>query len=404
MASKKSAAAKSGVSPAPSPVRVPLHLGRAELESREARDLAPYAMHCADTEGRAHPETEHAFRTAFMRDRDRGVHASAFRRLEYKTQVFVNHEGDAYRTRLTHTMEVAQVARTCARALRLNEDLTEAIGLSHDLGHGPFGHAGEAALQDAMRAHGGFEHNSHGLRVVDQLERRYAGFRGLNLSYEVREAFALHSPRDKAALGFTKRRPLLEAQLVDVCDNLTYTAHDLDDGITSGCTTPEEMAAAPFFGEIWAGVLAEGAEWPRELQVSTAVKRVLDACVTDLLDASSRRIAEAGVTSPAAVRAHPHLLIGYSETFGRRQREVARLLHERFYRHPRLVRAAKRAHDFLTELFDAYTAEPAMLDRPWQAWAAEVGVPRAVCDWIAGMTDREAADAVRKLRLPFARD
>ena len=382
----------------------PLFLGREALEAREARDLAPYAMQCAKTEGRVHAEPEHAFRTAFMRDRDRVIHASAFRRLEYKTQVFVNHEGDAYRTRLTHTMEVAQVARTCARALRLNEDLTEAIALSHDVGHGPFGHAGEAALDEAMKPFGGFEHNANGLRVMDLLERRYAGFRGLNLSYEVRESFALHSPRDKASMGFEKRRPLLEAQLVDVCDNLTYTAHDLDDGITSGCTTPEEMGEASLWREIWGRVAAENAALPRELQVSTSVKRVLDACVTDLLTASAGRIAAAKIDSPAAVRAHAHLLIGYSDAFGRSQREVARSLHERFYRHPRLVRAAKRAHDFITELFGSYVAEPAMLDKPWKAWADEVGVERAVCDWIASMTDRDAADAFRKLRLPFARD
>jgi len=376
----------------------PFLLGREAVLEREARDLAPYAMQCAKTQGRVHDEPEHAFRTAFMRDRDRVIHASAFRRLEYKTQVFVNHEGDAYRTRLTHTMEVAQVARTCARALRLNEDLTEAIALSHDVGHGPFGHAGEGALDDAMKAHGGFEHNANGLRVVDVLERRYAGFRGINLSYEVRESFALHSPVAKEKLGFVKRRPLLEAQLVDVCDNLTYTAHDLDDGITSGCTTPEEMCGAGLWNETWEDVVREHPELPRTLQVSTAVKRVLDACVRDLLTASSARIAASGVDSPAAVRAHSHLLIGYSEAFGRRQREVARWLHERFYRHPRLVLAATRAREVLTDLFAAYVKEPAMLDRPVQAWAAEVGVERAVCDWIAAMTDRDAAEAVRRLR------
>ena len=209
---------------APAPVA---SLTREAIEAREDRDLAPYAMHASRSEGRQHAEPGHSFRTAYMRDRDRVIHAAAFRRLEYKTQVFVNQEGDGYRTRLTHTMEVAQVARTAARALRLHEDLTEAIALSHDVGHGPFGHAGETALEAAMEGHGGFEHNAHGLRVVDLLERRYAGFRGLNLSYEVREAFAMHSPRDKESMGFEKRRPLLEAQLVDVCDNLTYTAHEI---------------------------------------------------------------------------------------------------------------------------------------------------------------------------------
>ena len=360
-------------------------------------------MQCAASVGRVHAEPEHPFRTGYMRDRDRVIHASAFRKLEYKTQVFGNQEGDGYRTRLTHTMEVAQVARTCARALRLNEDLTEAIALSHDVGHGPFGHAGESALKEAMKEHGGFEHNAHGLRVVDTLERRYAGFRGINLSFEVREAFAMHAPGDKAALGFERRRPLLEAQLVDLCDNLTYTAHDLDDGIASGCVTPEEMRAAALWRDTWDRVVAEAADLPRALQVSTAVKRVIDTCVSDLLAATSARIAAAKVDSVEAVRAHPHLLVAYSDGLGRTQRELGRLLHERFYRHPRLLRAARRAHAFLTEIFRAYVEEPAMLDRPWKLWADEVGVPRAVCDYVAGMTDREANIEIRRLRLPFER-
>lgn len=378
-------------------------LSREAVEAREDRELAPYAMRVAQSRGRAHEEPEHPFRTAYMRDRDRVIHAAAFRRLEYKTQVFVNHEGDSYRTRLTHTMEVAQVARTLARALRLNEDLTEAIALSHDIGHGPFGHAGEAALADLMKDHGGFEHNAHGLRNVDVLERRYAAFRGLNLTYEVREAFAMHAPGDKRALGFERCRPLLEAQLVDVCDNLTYTCHDLDDGIAAGCITPEEMREAELFGSTWDGVVAEHADLPRPLQVSTAVKRVLDACVSDLLAATSARLAAARVDSPAAVRAHAHLLVGYSDAFGRLQRALARRLHERFYRHPRLVRTAQKGRRFLREIFEAYTSDPATLERPAKAWADEVGVPRAVCDLLASMTDRQALDEYRRLFLPYER-
>ncbi|MFO0932413.1 MAG: deoxyguanosinetriphosphate triphosphohydrolase [Planctomycetota bacterium] len=378
-------------------------LSRAAIEEREARELAPFAMKVSASLGRQHDEPAHPFRTAYMRDRDRVIHAAAFRRLEYKTQVFVNHEGDSYRTRLTHTMEVAQVARTLARALRLNEDLTEAIALSHDIGHGPFGHAGESALADLMKDHGGFEHNAHGLRNVDVLERRYASFRGLNLTYEVREAFAMHAPGDKRALGFERCRPLLEAQLVDVCDNLTYTSHDLDDGIAAGCITPEEMREAELWGATWDGVVAEHADLPRPLQVSTAVKRVLDACVSDLLAATAARIAASGVDSPAAVRAHPHLLVGYSDAFGRAQRALARRLHERFYRHPRLVRMAQKGRRFLREIFEAYTSDPATLERPWKAWADEVGVPRAVCDHLASMTDRQALEEYRRLFLPYER-
>jgi dGTPase len=374
-----------------------VRIGRREIEEREDRELAPYAMRCGRSKGRVHEETEHAFRTAYMRDRDRIVHAAAFRRLEYKTQVFVNTEGDSYRTRLTHTMEVAQVARTAARALRLNEDLTEAIALSHDVGHGPFGHAGESALAEMMEGHGGFEHNAHGLRVVDVLERRYPAFRGLNLSYEVREAFALHSPRDKESLGFRRCRPLLEAQLVDVCDNLTYTAHDLDDGIAAGCVEPGPLRGADLWREVWDGVTSEFADASPELRVSTTVKRIIDACVTDLVDATAKRIEESGVDSPDAVREHAHLLVGFSEATGRRQRELSRYLHEHFYRHPRLLRMARRGRNMLAALFQAYVERPSMLDAPWRDWTKEVGAERAVCDWIASLTDRGAATEFARL-------
>lgn len=378
-------------------------LSRTAFEAREDRDLAPYAMRVAQSEGRVHAEPEHPFRTAYMRDRDRIIHAAAFRRLEYKTQVFVNHEGDSYRTRLTHTIEVAQVARTVARALRLNEDLTEAIALSHDIGHGPFGHAGEAALDALMEGRGGFEHNVHGLRNVDVLERRYPAFRGLNLTHEVREAFALHAPVEKEPIGFKRRRPLLEAQVVDVCDNLTYTAHDLDDGIAAGCITPEEMREAALWRETWDRVVVDHPDLPRPLQVSAAVKRVIDACVSDLVDATIARVEASGIGSTAAVRGHKSLLVGYSEAFGREQRTLGRLLHERFYRHPRLVRMAQKGGRFLREIFAAYTADPATLDRPWRAWAAEVGVERAVCDLLASMTDRQAIEEYRRLFLPHER-
>jgi dGTPase len=387
---------EAGTSP---PAREPLPSirSRVEQEEREDRDLAPYAMRSSRSRGRAHDEPEHAFRTAYMRDRDRVIHASAFRRLEYKTQVFVNQEGDGYRTRLTHTIEVAQVARTAARALRLHEDLTEAIALSHDVGHGPFGHAGETALEAAMEGHGGFEHNAHGLRVVDLLERRYAAFRGLNLTYEVREAFAMHSPRDKESMGFEKRRPLLEAQLVDVCDNLTYTAHDLDDGIAAGCVTPEEMRVADLWRETWDRVVAEEPGLARPLQTSTAVKRVIDACVSDLLEATQRRLVETRIASVDDVRRHPRLLVGFSEAMGRRQRELSRALHERFYRHPRLVRAQARGQRLLRAVFDAYVEEPAMLDADGRTAAEAEGVHRAVCDRVAAMTDREAGEEHRRL-------
>ena len=366
---------------------------REELEEREEQQLASYAMRCRQSQGRTHDEPEHAYRTTYMRDRDRIIHAAAFRRLEYKTQVFVNHEGDYYRTRLTHTMEVAQISRTAARALRLNEDLTESIALSHDMGHGPFGHKGEYVLDDLMKEHGGFEHNAHGLRVVDLLETRYPRWRGLNLSYEVREAFALHSPKDNATLGFRKGlQPLLEAQLVDVCDALTYVAHDLDDGVASGLLQVDELQADDLWAEQWARTLADEPDLPRHLRVLTTVKHLIDAGVTDLVDASRARIAEAGVDSPAAVQAHGRRLIGFSDSMHRRQRALSRYLYEHFYCHPNLMRMGARARRILTALYTAYCHEPRMLDVRDRAWAEEVGVERAVCDHLASMTDRQALD------------
>jgi dGTPase len=371
---------------------------RQEIEDREAAILAPYAMRCTESRGRVHDEPEHAYRTAYMRDRDRIIHASAFRRLEYKTQVFVNHEGDYYRTRLTHTMEVAQISRTAARALRLNEDLTESIALSHDVGHGPFGHKGESVLRELMSAHGGFEHNAHGLRVVDVLERRYPRWRGLNLSHEVREAFALHSPLDKEALGFRKgRRPLLEAQLVDVCDNLTYSAHDLDDGIASGVVTPEELRAVDLWREHWDRLAMEEPNLPRRQRVLATVKTIIDQGVGDLLEATGARIAAASIDSPEAVQTHEHPLVGYGEAMTRSLRRLSHYLHEHFYNHPRLIRMGFRARLILEGLFAAYRSEPKMLSHEERAWANEVGLERALCDKIASMTDREARDEHARL-------
>jgi dGTPase len=366
---------------------------REELEAREDALLGPWAMRCQASRGRKHDEPKHAYRTTYMRDRDRIIHASAFRRLEYKTQVFVNHEGDYYRTRLTHTMEVAQVARTAARALRLNEDLTESIALSHDLGHGPFGHKGEDVLKDLMAERGGFEHNAHGLRVVDVLEHRYPRWRGLNLSYEVREAFALHSPKDTAALGFRKGlKPLLEAQLVDVCDALAYVAHDVDDGIASGLVTSDQLLTNDLWREHWEQAKAQETDLPHGLQVLTTVKRLIDAGVTDLVESSRARIAEAGLASPEEVQAHAHRLIGFSDAMHRRQRGLSRYLYEHFYCHPSLMRMGARARRILTALFEAYRSEPRMLSARDRAWADEVGLERAICDRLAAMTDRQAVD------------
>ena len=366
---------------------------RQELEEREASVLIPQAMRSRQSRGRQHDESEHAYRTTYMRDRDRIIHASAFRKLEYKTQVFVNHEGDYYRTRLTHTIEVSQIARTAARALRLNEDLTEAIALSHDLGHGPFGHKGEYVLQELMAEHGGFEHNAHGLRVVDVLEHRYPRWRGLNLSYEVREAFALHSPKDPTTLGFEKgRQPSLEAQLVDVCDALTYVAHDCDDGITSGLVTDRQLRETELWSEHWERMLAEEPDLPPRLQVASTVKRLINAGVTDLVESTRARIEAAGATSPAEVQGHKRRLVGFSTPMHRLQRSLSRYLYEHFYCHPRLMRMGAHARRILTAIFEAHQQEPRLLHAEQRAWAEEVGLERAICDRIASMSDREALD------------
>ncbi len=380
----------------------PLH--REEIEAREDELLLPQAMHSRLTRGRVHEEPEHAYRTAYMRDRDRIIHASAFRKLEYKTQVFVNHEGDYYRTRLTHTIEVAQIARTAARALRLNEDLTESIALSHDVGHGPFGHKGEHVLEDLMKDHGGFEHNAHGLRVVDLLEHRYPRWRGLNLSYEVREAFALHSPLDSTSLGFQKGlQPSLEAQLVDVCDSLTYLAHDLDDGVTSGLVTVRELQAVDLWQEHWEASMAEYEVLEPRLRVLATVKRLIDAGVTDLVNASRERIASTEASSPEEVQGLSSRLVGFTKAMHRKQQHLRRYLYEHFYCHPRLLQMGERARYLLTEIFSAYQREPRMIEETHRGWADEVGLERAICDRIAGMSDREAQDEFDRLHAPFDR-
>lgn len=395
--------------PTPPPTPPGPHTGhepvtRPEIEAREDALLHPAAMRSAHTRGRVFPEAEHPYRTTYMRDRDRVIHASAFRKLEYKTQVFVNHEGDYYRTRLTHTMEVAQISRTVARALRLNEDLVEAIALSHDLGHGPFGHKGEYVLRDLMEGHGGFEHNAHGLRVVDLLELRYPQWRGLNLSFEVREAFALHSPKDSASLGFSKdRRPLLEAQLVDVCDSLTYLAHDLDDGIAAGLVSPDALLEVEIWREHWERVRVALPDIPLRLRVLSTVKSIIDNSVGNLIEASRARIDASNVQTPAEVQSHPHLLVGFTDEMHRKQRRLSHYLHEHFYCHPSLMKMGGKARRILTEIFAAYQAEPRMLDMEFRRWAQEVGLERAICDRLASMSDREAQEEYSKLFEPFER-
>ena len=361
-------------------------VNREALEEREIRELAPYAMKARFSRGRQHEEREHAYRTAYQRDRDRIIHSGAFRRLEYKTQVFVNTFGDYYRTRLTHTMEVAQIARTVARALGLNEDLTEAIALAHDIGHGPFGHTGEDALAELMREHGGFEHNRQALRIVDVIERKYPGFPGLNLTAEVRDSLLKHG-----------EAPLcLEAQAVDAADRIAYNTHDVDDGLTSGILDEDALMEVALWRDAHEEVTRryEGLDPARRRY--HVVRTVIDTAVTDLLDHARERLADAAPKDPLDAQRGARL-VAPSHAMERRQMELSRFLSRDFYNDYRVRRMRRKASGFIREMFLALSEDAGLLPPAAQAWAKEQGAPRGVCDYLAGMTDREAIQEYRRL-------
>ncbi|MBM4019405.1 MAG: deoxyguanosinetriphosphate triphosphohydrolase [Planctomycetes bacterium] len=380
-------------------------LTRRDYEARELRELAPYAAKSAETRGRAHPEPEHGYRTAYQRDRDRVVHSTAFRRLEYKTQVFLTHEGDFFRTRLTHTLEVAQIARTLARALNLNEDLTEAVALAHDLGHTPFGHSGEEALAELMRDHGGFEHNRHGVRIIDYLERPYPQFRGLNLTYEIRECMAKHATRfDRPDMaGFLPGQPPLEGQVVELADSIAYDSHDLDDALAMGIMTAGDLANLAIFHQAAADFAASLADLTDDQRIRRIARLLIDLMAGDAIATSHRAIQEAGVRSLADVRAAPGRLIGMSAGLAPKVAELATFLSGRVYRHYRVARITTKARRFITQIFAAYEANPDQLPPEHRARADEEGLHRAICDYIAGMTDRYAQDEYQRLYEPFER-
>jgi dGTPase len=373
--------------------------------------LAPYAQHDEQSLGRRFPEPPPRHRTEYQRDRDRIVHSTAFRRLVYKTQVFVNHEGDLYRTRLTHSLEVAQIARSIARALNLNESLAEAICLAHDLGHTPFGHAGQDALNACMRDFGGFEHNLQSLRVVDQLEERYAEFAGLNLTFETREGVLKHcsarNARELGALGerFLKRRqPSLEAQLANLADEIAYNNHDVDDGIRAGLITVEDLRDLPIFRRQLEIVTGEYNQLPGRTLVHEVVRRMIDYVVNDLIDNSSSAIAAADPADVEAVRARPEPLLGFSEKVLAEHLELKRYLRQDLYRHYRVLRMTNKAGRVLTELFEALFEDVALMPGEHQHAARQMesesgpsGRARAVADYIAGMTDRFAILEHRRL-------
>jgi dGTPase len=381
---------------------------RADLEAREAAMLAQYAMRSRDSRGRRHPEPEHALRMAFQRDRDRIIHSTAFRRLEYKTQVFVNHEGDYYRTRLTHTVEAAQVTRTLARTLGLNEDLAEAVALAHDLGHTPFGHAGERTLDRLMGPYGGFDHNSQSLRIVDVLEERYPAFRGLNLSWEVREGIVKHSTRyDRPQVREfdADLAPCLEAQIVDFADEIAYNAHDIDDGLKSGMLEADELATVPLWAEAMADVERDAPHAPLNVRRYQGVRRVIDRLVNDLCEALLARLKALHVETLADVRKVKPRLVEFSDDVTVRNRELKDFLYDRLYTHYRVTRMTQKADRIMSALFEVYMHEPKQLPPHVTRRAAEEGesIPRVIADYVAGMTDRFALQEYKKLFDPEER-
>ncbi|MVN87846.1 dNTP triphosphohydrolase [Deinococcus sp. HMF7620] len=363
---------------------------RAELEAREAAALAPYAT-LSRAATREHPERESETRTAFQKDRDRVLHTTAFRRLEAKTQVFLSAAGDHYRTRLTHTLEVSQVARSVALTLGLNETLAETIALTHDLGHPPFGHAGERVLNTLMAGDGGFNHNTQARRIVTELERPKGEYAGLNLTHDTLDGLNKH---DRAGLS----RPSLEAQLVDAADALAYTAHDLDDGLRSGLLTHAGLRELPLWRDLTAGAGIEG-DTLTEQGRRTLHRRLLGTLIRDLTQASHAAIVASGVDSPGAVRAHATPLITYSPQMRGCLRETGAYLRENLYRHWRVEMQVEQATRTLTTLFEALVRRPSMLPPSFRA-RAEQGLPRAVCDYLAGMTDRYALDVHANLTPP----
>jgi len=378
---------------------------REAIEKGEDAGLAPWAQRAARSRGRVHPDPPHPYRTAFQRDRDRVTHSRAFRRLQYKTQVLPYHEGDHFRNRLTHTLEGAQVARTVARALGANEDLTEAIALSHDLGHPPFGHAGEKVLHELMAEHGGFEHNRQSLRTVDHLELRTPQYRGLNLTHETRAGILKHGtshPRygHPVPLPQLGRSPSVEAQIANQCDAIAYHTHDIDDGLRAGLLVWEELFDLALLHRALgaAGSEFRGADPDSRPRLAIAL---IDVMATDLASASWERLVASGVGSADDVLASEPL-VGFSPEVEAQRREVAAFLHERFYRHHLVVRMAAKAERILRDLWRAYRSDPRQL--PPQALKAAEGEPdaRAIADYVAGMTDRFAMDEHRKLFDPHS--
>lgn len=376
---------------------------RQELEDKEYQILAPYGMKSRESRGRQYPDPEHEYRTAFQRDRDRILHTTAFRRLEYKTQVFVITEGDYYRTRLTHTVEVAQIGRTLARTLGANQDLTEAICLVHDIGHTPFGHAGEYTMRTLMRDFGGFNHQQQSLRVVDELEERFPEHRGLNLTYEVREGIAKHETAfDEIGFGDfdLTEAPTLESQLASAADEIAYNTADLDDGLRAGLLDPRELSQLDFWRE-WSSIYSPQNEQITDLVRHKFIRWLVNEFVTDLVTNTNARLIEHNIDSVARVRAFGGAIAGFSDTFAEKKAPLQEFLLTRFYRQYRVMRMASKAEHVIERLFNAYLADPRLLPTKTQERMQGEIPARVVCDYIAGMTDRYALDEYARLFDPL---
>jgi dGTPase len=381
-------------------------LKRKDLEKKESL-LAPYAQRSRMTMGRRYEEEEHDYRSCYQRDRDRIIYSTAFRRLEYKTQVFVNHEGDYYRTRLTHTLEVNQIARAIARALKLNEDLVDAISLAHDLGHTPFGHSGEDALHSIMKDHGGFEHNAQGLRVVDCLEQRYPAFPGLNLTYEVREGIIKHStpfdrpyPDGQFASG---KSPLIEVQVVDIADEIAYDNHDLDDGITSCLIKESDLNSIGIWARMRKSVEKRHPGITDEIRKYQIIRSLINSQVTDVITTTESNIKRLRVRTPADVGKAPERIVTFSADMRKSRAPMRNFLIDNLYRHYRVVRMANKAYRFIESLFNIYLDKPEQLPPGTQSRLKKEGEYRVICDYIAGMTDRYALDEYKKFFEPYER-
>lgn len=382
-----------------------MYYTREKLQQIEELSLAPYALQSGQTRGRLHPEPESASRTPFQRDRDRIIHTTAFRRLEYKTQVFVFFEGDHYRTRLTHTIEVAQIGRSLARGLGANSDITEAICLAHDLGHSPFGHAGEHKLNQLMAEYGGFSHNTQSYRIVTKLEERYPSFVGLNLTYETREGIIKHeTDYDQSDAGDydADKRASLEAQIANLADETAYNAHDLDDGLRAGMFDLEALEELPIWQELRQRINWHDAHFT-DMVRHRLIRELVGLSITDLVQATAARIDQHNLDTAEKIQRHTANVVGYSAALQPDIRALKDFLYQNMYRHYRLVRMQMRAERFIEDLFNAYVSEPRMLPTKTYALLGTRSTPRLVTDYIAGMTDRYALDEWQRLFSPYER-